>query len=406
MTRIGAARTVMFAAIVTVVATMGLAAAMVGTAVSISARVLPPAPSDCTVTEPAPRANDAPDVTDAPAARAGPGAPAPTHGYGTGPPAGRIAMLDGFAHISPRVRAQNLAATVAINTTATPAVSRAAVADDYALGQPAIATALGSRLAPAFYAALGAGELPRTTALLFGDTSMVSVRTDTSAAKRYFANRRPFEVAPQSIRRYPDARKDLYDAVRGSGSFPSGHATWGYTQAFLIAAMLPEIGPQVLARGAEYGYHRIVLGVHYPLDVIGGRIYAQAVAADMLGDPRVATLLAQATTELRGALTARVGAPIARVARCQQPYLPTPAALASYRQRSTYDLSPTGDATRPLTIPQGAVALIRAAHPGRSDAELRDLLERTALPAGYPLDTAGADGGWQRLDIARAWVSE
>ncbi|WP_338837703.1 phosphatase PAP2 family protein [Gordonia polyisoprenivorans] len=196
--------------------------------------------------------------------------------FATPAPRDHIAILDGFSSTSPLVRRQNLAEAVAINNTASPATARAAVNDNYAIEGPAIFDALGSLLAPAFYAALRAGQLPKTAALLLGDESPAGDRTGTSKEKKYFQYPRPFEVAPQLIRHYGDGRPDLYAAVRGSGSYPSGHTTWGYTQAFLIAAMVPEEGPQILARGADYGYHRVVLGVHYPLDVIGGRMLAQA----------------------------------------------------------------------------------------------------------------------------------
>ncbi|HCS59284.1 MAG TPA: phosphatase PAP2 family protein [Gordonia polyisoprenivorans] len=324
--------------------------------------------------------------------------------FATPAPRDHIAILDGFSSISPLVRQQNLAEAVAINNTASPATARAAVNDNYAIEGPAIFDALGSRLAPAFYAALRAGQLPKTAALLLGDESPAGERTGTSKEKKYFQYPRPFEVAPQLIRHYGDGRPDLYAAVRGSGSYPSGHTTWGYTQAFLIAAMLPEEGPQILARGADYGYHRVVLGVHYPLDVIGGRMLAQAVTSEMLGDPRFAGLFAQARTELRAVLQARVGAPIGAIVACQQAAQPTATALTTYRQRATFSFLPSG-AAQAENVPAGAENLIRAAHPGLSTAQLRDILARTALPAGYPLDKSGLSGGWQRLDIARAWVT-
>ena len=210
-------------------------------------------------------------------------------------------------------------------------------------------------------------------------------------------------MAPQAIKRYSDGQGDLYEDVRGSGSYPSGHTTWGYTQAFLLADMFPEVGPQLLARGAEYGYHRIVLGVHYPLDVIGGRMLAEASTAEMMADPTFRGLLAEAKTEVRRVLTARVGAPIGRIVSCQKPYVATGAALRSYRERAVYSFLPTAPST-PVRVPAGAENLIRAAHPGKSDAQLRSILARTAIPGGHPLD-GGEGGGWARLDLAKAWVA-
>ncbi|MFF0710157.1 MULTISPECIES: acid phosphatase [Gordonia] len=324
--------------------------------------------------------------------------------FATAKPANHIATLDAFSSLSPLIKQQNLLEAIAVNNAASPKVSAYAVDDNYAIEGPAIFNALGSKLSPAFFDALKAGQLPKTSELLLGDKALVGDRVGTSKEKKYFDYRRPFEVAPTLIRHYGDGRPDLYESVRGSGSYPSGHTTWGYTQAFLIATMLPEVGPQVLARGAEYGYHRVVLGVHYPLDVIGGRMLAENITSEVIADPSFATLLAQARTELRSVLAARVGAPIGRIVGCQQPYIGTDAALSSYRRRSTFSFLPTGPAA-PLQVPAGAENLIRAAHPGWSTQQLRDLLARTALPGGYPLDKTGANGGWQRLDIARAWVA-
>ncbi|MFT4043125.1 MAG: phosphatase PAP2 family protein [Gordonia sp. (in: high G+C Gram-positive bacteria)] len=324
--------------------------------------------------------------------------------FATPAPANHIGLLDGFSTLSAAVKQQNLAEAIAINNTASPADIKYAVNDNYAVEDSSIFNALGSRLAPAFYAALGAGQLPKVSQLLFGDNSIIGSRYSTSAEKKYFNYKRPFEVAPSLIRHYGDGRADLYKSVAGNGSFPSGHTTWGYTQAFIIASLLPELGPQLLARASDYGNHRIVLGVHYPLDVIGGRITSEAVVSEALADPRFAGLVAQARTELRSVLAARVGAPIARIVACQQQYVSTTNALATYRQRATYGFLPTGAAT-PIHVPAGAENLIRAAHPGWSTAQLRALLARTALPGGYPLDKSGPQGGWQRLDIARAWTA-
>jgi membrane-associated phospholipid phosphatase len=70
--------------------------------------------------------------------------------------------------------------------------------------------------------------------------------------------------------------KDNQPYTADGGSFPSGHTNTGYTDALLMAAMIPERFDALVARGARYGYSRIVLGVHYPLDVMGSRMVASA----------------------------------------------------------------------------------------------------------------------------------
>ncbi|MEK0245556.1 phosphatase PAP2 family protein [Bifidobacterium mongoliense] len=68
-----------------------------------------------------------------------------------------------------------------------------------------------------------------------------------------------------------------------SQSFPSGHTMAFYASGLTLAAMVPELSTQIAARAAEGGNDRIVLGVHYPLDIIGGRIVGTASAAGVWG---------------------------------------------------------------------------------------------------------------------------
>lgn len=208
------------------------------------------------------------------------------------------------------------------------------------------------------------------------------------------------KVAPDRITRYGDGRADLYDSVRGSGSYPSGHTAWGTPRRSSSRRCSPSSG-RSSSRGADYGRHRVVLGVHYPLDVIGGRILAQAAVSDALADPRFADLVAGARTELRAVLSARAGAGIAEVVACQQNYVETGAGAAAYRRDLSWGLPRVGG-DAPVQVPAGAVRLLRAAHPGLTDDQLRERIARTAGPAGYPLDVPG---GWQRIDLLSAWIA-
>jgi membrane-associated phospholipid phosphatase len=48
--------------------------------------------------------------------------------------------------------------------------------------------------------------------------------------------------------------------LTASPAFPSGHTTYGYTESLLLAIMVPERYPQMIAGAAEYGNDRIILG--------------------------------------------------------------------------------------------------------------------------------------------------
>jgi peptidoglycan/xylan/chitin deacetylase (PgdA/CDA1 family)/membrane-associated phospholipid phosphatase len=69
-----------------------------------------------------------------------------------------------------------------------------------------------------------------------------------------------------------------------SPSYPSGHTTHGYAEGVLLALLVPERYPQMIARAAEYGNNRIVIGAHYAMDVIGGRTLALYDLAQLLAN--------------------------------------------------------------------------------------------------------------------------
>ena len=69
-----------------------------------------------------------------------------------------------------------------------------------------------------------------------------------------------------------------------SPSFPSGHTTYGFMGAILLAVLVPDRYQQMIARGAEYGNDRIVMGSHYVMDVLGGRTLASYDLAHLLAN--------------------------------------------------------------------------------------------------------------------------
>lgn len=200
--------------------------------------------------------------------------------------------------------------------------------------------------------------------------------------------------------------KDNQPYTADGGSFPSGHTNTGYTDALLLAAMIPERYDALVARGARYGYSRIVLGVHYPLDVIGSRMVAERNVAHYLNDPRYRVLFNEARDQLRAALAKACGTSLAECAKSSVKDDPwrDPAMRDFTRFTMTYDLPrQTGPQPR-LQVPKGAEVLLEAALPQLSAAQRRALMVNTALPAGYPLSGATPEQQfWQRVNLSAAW---
>ncbi|MCX8015722.1 MAG: phosphatase PAP2 family protein [Patescibacteria group bacterium] len=57
-----------------------------------------------------------------------------------------------------------------------------------------------------------------------------------------------------------------------SGSFPSGHITFIFPLIYFVASVNKKIGLVFIVLGVLMGIARIYVGVHYPLDIVGGII--------------------------------------------------------------------------------------------------------------------------------------
>lgn len=70
-------------------------------------------------------------------------------------------------------------------------------------------------------------------------------------------------------------------------SFPSGHAATSFAGAVLLGHFFPRAFPGLLGLAALVAISRVYIGVHYPLDVLGGAALGAAVGLTFLGALRL-----------------------------------------------------------------------------------------------------------------------
>jgi membrane-associated phospholipid phosphatase len=250
-----------------------------------------------------------------------------------------------------------------------------------------------------------------------------------------YGDSRPFQTEPNFAAiagpDYFNVPSDNFVYNRGpamnlvdSPSFPSGHTTYGYTGALLLALLTPERYPQMIARGAEYGDDRIIVGAHYAMDVIAGRTLATYDVAHLLandpayvgqsfkGAPAVADFpaaLKAARADLEAALSAGCGDTVAACAKQDIGRFNDPAANAAFvAATQTYGL--------PVVYPKAAEApedvaklapeagnLLTFAFPSLSLAEADQILTETEGPGGGFLDDGVSPFGvYSRLNLFAA----
>ena len=88
---------------------------------------------------------------------------------------------------------------------------------------------------------------------------------------------------------FPRPRPPLVDPalrpcveIPPTGSYPSGHTLQAFVWAHVLGEIFPEYRTQLLERAHQAAWGRVIGGAHFPTDLIGGRILAEAVFAEFM----------------------------------------------------------------------------------------------------------------------------
>lgn len=249
----------------------------------------------------------------------------------------------------------------------------------------------------------------------------------TEPAKRFFKYARPFRWSA-GVSVVPALVPAESTTPATDGGYISGHAAEASRDAIAMAYVLPERYQELISRALELGENRIVAGMHSPLDVIAGRIQAQAILAATLyaqqnkstktpasadgttpeGTAPVtdlrATAYGQAHTALMAAVGTSTGAAFMAYAHSgttsTDRFADHATNAANYLRRLTYGFTQIADTTKAAVVPKGAELLLETRLPYLSADQRRVVLKSTALASGYPLmDDAE---GWGRLNLFAA----
>lgn len=269
-----------------------------------------------------------------------------------------------------------------------------------------------------------------------GSTDIFGRNYHASAGANTYGNARPFQTEPAIV---PIVGPDYFNTptdnqvynlgpmmdLRNSPSYPSGHTTYGYTGAILLALLVPDRYEQMITRGAEYGNDRILVGAHYAMDVLGGRTLALYDMAHLLAnDPAyvgqsaggVLTIkdfraaVKAARSELITALRAACGESVATCAEEDIGRLNNPAANETfYSSTQTYNLPVVYEENATgledvATLAPEAGYLLTVAFPSLTLDEANRILTETEGPGGGFLDNGSGFGVYSRLDLYRASV--
>ncbi|MDR3450320.1 MAG: phosphatase PAP2 family protein [Alphaproteobacteria bacterium] len=131
-------------------------------------------------------------------------------------------------------------------------------------------------------------RLPKTFALL--DRVWADAGQVVEADKQFWHTKRPYLT---------DKHVKLYvDPIDSSPAYPSGHTAESRVMAEVLGMLVPQKLAALRVRAETIAQHRVGAGVHYPVDLEGGRYLAGIIVGALLANDDFCDDLAAARKEL------------------------------------------------------------------------------------------------------------
>ncbi len=214
----------------------------------------------------------------------------------------------------------------------------------------------------------------------------------SNPSKSYYQYPRPFRWSDEvDVAPWAEPLKKPESEAANDGGYPSGHTSAGNMAATGLAYAFPQQFDQLMLKAAEIGTSRIEVGMHSPLDVMGGRILSTAITAAALNDPALDSTKNEALDDAQTWLAEQ---------DIEADEVDYDAALEAYTDYMTFGFDQIGDPNVEMRVPKGAEALLESRLPYLDDEQRRGVIHSTGLESGYPVNDDAE--GWGRINLLAA----